>query len=191
MTLASRLKQKKSTVAAEWLDRTLRTYPTDSVNFFSKQKDQFANPVGHAHAQGTQGIVDILVESKELGEAQPHLMEIIRIRAIQDMPASAAISFVFFLKDVVRTLLKSELKDPSFAIDLQAFDKRVDELALIAFDAYASCREKLYAIRVDEVKRNVSNHLKRTGFFESDPGIEPDPRPGNTVCRDQQRGGGR
>ncbi len=191
MTLADCLKLKKATIAAEWLDRTLRTYPTDSVNFFSKQKDQFANPVGHTHTEGTQGIVDILVENKDIGEIRPHLLEIIKIRSIQDMPASAAISFVFFLKDVVRELLKKELKDPSFATGLQAFDKRVDEVALMAFDAYASCREKLHAIRVDEVKRRVSHHLKRTGFFESDLGVQPDPSPGNTACRDQQRGGGR
>ncbi|MCP4677982.1 MAG: hypothetical protein GY854_21195 [Deltaproteobacteria bacterium] len=191
MTLADCLKVQRTTIAAEWLDRTLRTYPTDSVNFFSKQKDQFANPVGYTHTEGTRFIVDILVENKDVSETQPHLLEIIKIRSVQDMSASEAISFVFFLKDVVREVLKNELVDPSFATELQAFDKRVDVVALIAFDAYTSCRERLHAIRVDEVKRRVSHHLKRTGFFESDPGDEPDPRPGNIVCRDQQRGGGR
>ncbi len=191
MTLADCLKLKKATIAAEWLDRTLKTYPSDSVNFFSKQKDQFANPVGHTHAEGTQAIVDVLVEKKDINDTQPHLLNIIKIRSIQEMSASAAISFVFLLKDVVREVLKSELKDSSFATELQAFDKRVDETALIAFDAYTSCRERLYKIRVDEVQRRVSHHLKRTGFFESDPGAAPDPHPGNTACRDKQRGGGR
>jgi hypothetical protein len=42
------------------------------------------------------------------------------------------------------------------------FDRRIDELALMAFDQYVKCREDLALIRINEARRAISiRQLKR------------------------------
>jgi hypothetical protein len=177
MKLNDLLREKKESIAASWLERTLKTFPKDSFNFLSEQKDRFANPIGHALTIGTRGIVEVLSEGRDISEAQPHLAEIIKIRCIQETPASEAVSFILLLGEVVREATAKE-PEASIAAEMKELDDRIQEILLLAFDEYVSCREKIFKIRVDEVKINVLNHLRRTGFFANDEDREAEQQPG-------------
>jgi hypothetical protein len=170
---------EKATIAAMWLDKLFQTYSPDAVKLFAKDKNQFTNPVGHLLSEGIKGAFEAIVEEDDEALAL-NLDKIIRVRSVQDMSASQSISFVFFLKDVVRRALKNHLKGPAMMSELIRFDARIDTVALKAFDVYVQCRDKVFELRVNEVKRNVSQILKMTGFFENDPDSHSDQKLGNT-----------
>jgi hypothetical protein len=171
------LLDEKAAITKMWLDKLFQTYSPDAVKLFAKDKNQFTNPVGNILSEGINGAFEALVEEDNEALAA-NLDKIIRIRSVQDMSASQSVSFVFFLKDVVRRALKNHLKGPAMMAELIRFDAGVDAATLAAFDAYVQCRDKVFELRVNEVKRNVSQILKMTGFFENDPDSHPDQKPG-------------
>ncbi len=92
-------------------------------------------------------LFDELTGGFDLAKVTPVLDEIVHIRAVQDFRASEAVGFIFLLKPVVRKLFAGPA--------LEALDRRIDELALAAFDLYMRCREKAAEIRVHEARRRV------------------------------------
>jgi hypothetical protein len=82
--------------------------------------------------------------------AAPALDQIIRIRAIQNFSPSQAVAFVFFLKTVIREALEEDIKQSGIKEELLVIETRIDQLALLAFDQYMVCREKLYDLKANE-----------------------------------------
>ncbi|MGZ6142698.1 MAG: hypothetical protein ACXWLM_05135, partial [Myxococcales bacterium] len=82
------------------------------------------------------------------------------------MPPSRAVGFVFLLRDAIRAEAPSELA---------ALEPRIENLALLAFDAYVEFRERVHRLREKELKRSVSTILRRWygGAFppEQDEGL--------------------
>lgn len=170
MTLKSLMRERKEAILRRWLEDTMATYAKDTFLFLGKQKDPFANPVGHALRTGTQGILECLLEGMDAEKICGHMNEMIKIRAIQDFSPSQAVSFVFLLKGVIRAEIK-EAADRAAADELAEIDAQIDQIALFAFDIYVKCREQVYELRVNEVKRNVSAIMER--FCGVDPEAEP------------------
>jgi len=140
---------RREAIVKEWLARTLRSYPEQTSRFLFQQKDPFRNPVGHHFGFGFAALVDELLGEMDAARLTPAMDAVIRIRAVQDFSASEAVAFVFVLKDVFR----DELREDSGA--LADLDGRIDELALLAFDLFMKCREKLYEIKAGEERRKV------------------------------------
>ena len=160
MTLRDLLHSRRAAIQKRWLDKTLETYAPDASAFFERRKDQFANPVGQALRAGTQAMVDCLLDEMDAEKICSALDEIVKIRSIQDFTPAQAVSFVFSLRQIIRDELGKEL-DSSRLAELTEFETRIDQLALFAFDIYVKCRERLYEIRVGEVKRSVSGLMRR------------------------------
>ena len=156
MTLRRLLHDKRDAIARSWLEGILATYPGTSAALFAREKDRFANPVGHSLRMGTEGLLDAMLDGADVEELRKHLHEIIKIRAIQQFAPSQAVGFVFRLKQVVRAELGRAAADPVVSVELAAFDAQIDRLALVAFDTYVECREQVYELRLNEVKRQVS-----------------------------------
>jgi hypothetical protein len=161
MTLKDLLQEKKSAIAERWLEDTLATYNRDTAIFLRQNKDPFANPVGHALRKGIRAIFESLLEDKESDTIRDHLKEIIKIRAIQEFSPSQALLFVFLLKKSIRTELGQTASNDGLAAELISFETEIDRVALLAFDIFMQCREDVYNLRVNEVKRNVSAILGR------------------------------
>ena len=51
---------------------------------------------------------------------------------------------------------KPEAKETEISKELRLFGQKVDEVALAAFDVYAECREQVFDIRTNEMRRSVS-----------------------------------
>jgi hypothetical protein len=97
------------------------------------------------------------------------LGDLLRIRAVQQMPASTAVGFVLDLKALVRDQLAAAGREDADRPGLRAFEDRVDQLALRAFDVYVAFREELSRLKVREAQRHVSWIVDRLNA-----GAEPD-----------------
>ena len=168
------LREKKGAIGRRWLEDTLASYAPETGAFLGRGKDRFANPVGHTLSAGTKGVFESLLEGMDPAGICRHLDEMIRIRAIQDFTPSQAVSFVFLLKQAVRAELGNEAGNSRLMAELEEFDARVDQIALLAFDIFVRCREQVYELRVNEVKRSVK---AITEMFNR---RDPEPRPGGT-----------
>ncbi|MBN1588556.1 MAG: RsbRD N-terminal domain-containing protein [Pirellulales bacterium] len=153
-----------------WLDDVLATYSDEAAAAFGRQKDPFANPVGHCLRIATRGIFEALLEGGDAETIRPHLHEVMKVRAVQDFSASQAVGFVFQLKRAVRAELREELSGSGAEHELTEFDERIDEIALAAFDMFVECREQVYQIRVDEMKRRVWWVTDRLNRRDDEPG---------------------
>jgi len=160
---------KKSVILERWFDAIVETYLSDATGFLKKQKDRFTNPVGHTITQGTEGILEVLVGEKEPTADLPFLNDFIKVRAIQDFTPSKAMAFIFLLKKVVREALEKEIRQNQIYDALLRFETKIDDLALLAFDIYVKCREQIYELKTDELKRMTYTLLKKANLMYEIP----------------------
>lgn len=180
MKLHDLLTQKRSKILNRWFDLVLDSYPTDTKRFLKKRKDQFANPVGSTISKEIENLYKELLQGLDPERVSPILDRIIRIRAVQDCSPSQATAFIFLLKKVIREELETELQKNECSDELSMFDSSIDELGLLAFDIYMTCREKLYEIRVNGMKNQVYRLLQRANLIAEIPEWRPDPRKGDS-----------
>ena len=143
------LAEKKKKIVQKWIDQVLDSY--GSPEFFKKQKNRFANPIGATISEGLQDIYAILAEGKDPGLMAKPLENIIKVRAVQVFTPSQSVSFVYLLKTIIRQELAKDKKSSVAQESLAELDSRIDQVALMAFDFYMDCRERLHQIRVNEV----------------------------------------
>ncbi len=187
MTLGELLLKNQDAIVGRWLDHVLATYGADSSAVFKRQKDPFANPVGHSLRVGMREIFEALLRGMDVEKIRQHLHEIVKIRAIQQFSASEAVGFVFYLKEAVRAELADAAKDPRFSDELAQLDRRIDRVALAAFDIFVQCREQVSELRVNEVKRRVSwvmDKMSQHGL-DSQPAGDPSGSCDSQTCDSQ------
>jgi len=178
MTLDIFLSQKKAAILEKWFGLIVGTYPAESQRFLKKQTNRFANPVGHTISKEIEAIYDELCTEINVERVSPFLDRVIRIRAIQDFSPSQAISFIFLLKKVIREVLEDESFEGDMAEELVRLDDKIDHLAMISFDIYMKCREKIYELRANEVKNTTYRLLQRANLIWENPALEPDLKDG-------------
>ena len=161
------LASKKDDILARWFELTLATYAPETAVLWKKQKDRFANPVAHRFKTGMTGVLDELVKSSCTPTAavfEPHLDEIVRVRAVQDFTPAQAVAFIYLLKQACRDVLWEEVSENGRFTELFELESRIDVLGLISLDIYCKCREKLFQIRIDQINTQYSRLLKRAGL---------------------------
>jgi hypothetical protein len=142
--------ERKLAIAKAWLDVTLCTYPSQSMKFMLNETDRFRNPVGQVLRDGIPVLINELLDEPGSERARQALEDIVRIRAVQNFSAREAVGFIFLLKRIFSQELPDDNKD---RLEL---DRRVDEMALNAFDFYSQCRAKISDIQVSETRRRVA-----------------------------------
>jgi hypothetical protein len=169
--LSDFLIERRSKIISKWADLIIATYPDDAAKFIKNEQDRFANPIGHRVAKGAEGMLDALLAGRLSagGEAGDFLDDLVRLRAVQDFTPAQALAFLFALKQIIRgELLEANSSAPNE--ELSAFDARIDRLALSAFDIYARCREQLFEIRINQMKRENHVILERFNRMTSSKG---------------------
>jgi hypothetical protein len=157
------LTEHRSAILERWRAKVLGSYPKEAARFFLSEKDAFRNPVGQSLLRGTQVIYDGVALGQETGAVMGALESIVRLRAVQEMSASEAVGFVFSLKRAVREHLREQAAEASSWRELVVLDEKLDALASAAFDLYGQCRESVFRIRVDELRRGAAMLLKQLG----------------------------
>jgi len=137
-------------IVDRWVDYTLSTY--ESSSFFKKEKDKFANPVGGNTREALNTLFALLARNADPKEFVAPLEQIMRIRAIQEFPASVAVGPIHAVKHITREILEKDKERCHLIGDLYDFEFAVDMAVLAAFDLYMQCRERLYQVRIHEIK---------------------------------------
>ncbi len=168
MRIWQRLKEREQALLDRWRTLITESYPKETSLFLQKKKNQFANPVGHNIRKVTQDLVSIFLSEEEIGAPPDSLLNFVKIRAVQEFSAAQAVGFVFFLKQAVRELLEKEKDIQVSTKDWFDVDHRIDYLALVTFDAYVVAREKLFNIRIRELKTGAYHVMNGTSPFDQD-----------------------
>ena len=156
------LKSRRSEIIKRWSQLVRDTYPSETSRFLVNQTDQFANPVGAALSRITDQLFDLLVDKDLLWEEAGRILDdFVRIRAVQQFSPSHAVGFVFLVKRAVREHLSQDLTNAELWQELLVFESKVDNLALLSFDLYMRCREKLFEIRATEIRNRTSRIVDR------------------------------
>jgi len=146
---------KAGAILERWFAQAVEAYGEPSVQFLGGEKDRFRNPVGHSLRENLAILVRELLGSMDAAKIQAALAEVIRLRAVQDLPVSQAAGFLFLLRPIVREAMPEA--------DWLPLDGRIDQLALLAFEEYLRCRERLAEIRLNEGRRATGGAAWRSG----------------------------
>ena len=176
MGLKKLLHDRNKNIIRKWQEAIFQLYPADSVRFLTSVSNQFANPVGYSIREHTEKLYNELIAEGDISAEKigPVLDEILRIMAIQDFKPSGALRYLYILKEVITREL-SEAAEPGNDLhyELIKLYGRIDEITLIAFDIYSKCREKLFEIKVDTAKNQVSGLLRRSDLICEIPEWQP------------------
>ncbi len=172
MTLREFLIDRRAAVCERWLDAVLAEYGELTASRWRREKDPFANPVGHALTTGLPALFEAVTgDGVPAAGAVTALEQIVRIRSVQDMPPSRAVGFFHGLRRAIREELGAELAGGAHAAELSEVEERIERLVSMAFDAYVRLREQMFRLRQEELKRSVASLLRRWH------GEVPEPQP--------------
>ena len=173
MGLRYLLEKKKSAIVKKWFEFVIDTYAPDAAMFFKNQRDGFLNPVGGTTRSILEKLFDALLEKIETDSLSVILEPLIKIRAVQKFSPSQAVGFLFALKTIIRNELTKELSeiDPE---ELVSIDTRIDSLALIGFDVFVQCREKIYELKTNTERSKIYTAFARAGLIKEIAADEPD-----------------
>ncbi len=153
---------KKSSILNSWIELIIESYPSESVKFLRSHKDRFSNPIGYTVSVNAEKIFDELIKDKNTDKIKESLNDIIKMRAVQDFSPSQAAGIVLSLKKVLRKELESEVNKASLFKELLNVESGIDDIALLAFDLYMEAREKLFQIRINEIKASLQHNGKKS-----------------------------
>jgi hypothetical protein len=165
MVIKELLSNKKTYIIKRCLNLIMETYPPESSEVFKNSTDRFQNPVGFTIKDEMEHIYDEITGKMDMDKLNNSLENIIKIRAVQDFAPSEALSFIFLLKKVIKEEMPKDRFEGSGNIKpegrnraaeaievLLELEEKFDRIALLAFDIYMKCREKIYELRLKETK---------------------------------------
>ena len=118
-----------------------------------QRTNSFTSSVASLVEEGTSDVVTWLVDQGSTAEIPETLVDLCRLKAVQEASPSLAFGFIFDLKRAIRAALNNTVKQRESA-ELDRVEQRIDELALVTFDWYSEFREKIYLIKVAELQRS-------------------------------------
>jgi hypothetical protein len=166
MSLQDLLLRAQSEIVEQWFHSILASYPADTAKFLDGETDRFRNPVGQTTRTALESLFAGIVGTVPVAELRPPLDEIIRIRAVQDFSASDAIGFLMQLKPLLRKRLRGASFSNGNTDSLNKLDARIDSVTLLGFDIYVECREQVYDIKANALRRRTEillEHMNRKG----------------------------
>ena len=161
MELKILLKQKKAAILTRWSRMIQDTYAAQTACFLSGERDRFENPVGFLISAGIEELFDALLSDSEPEEIPSPMADLIRIRAVQEFTPAQSVGFLFLLKTAIRDESGREIRQHDFEAYLFALETRIDTFALLAFNLFMECREKVYDLKAREIKRQTFTLLER------------------------------
>ncbi len=148
--LAEGFAAHRSEIIDRWVDYALSSYSSSS--FFKKEKDSFANPVGANFRQAFASLFPVLIKGGERAEYEAFLEQFIAIRAVQEFSPFQALAPLNAVKHIVREVFATDGAYQHLVAELYDFDFAVDLCLLAAFDIYMQYRERLYTVRLQEIR---------------------------------------
>jgi hypothetical protein len=149
----------RAAIVSDWFESIVGAYPDETARFLRQSKEPFGNPVGTALREELGTILDGALGRVSDDRLLSSLDRIIRVRAVQEFSAAAAVGFVFDLKPILNRLVEStDAATPDLG---PRIDRSVDRVALMAFDVYTTCREQIAEIRIRSIRDLSSKQIER------------------------------
>jgi len=177
MALERFLAGNRAAILERWNHLIVETYPPNTSRFLRRERDRFINPVGYTISREIGVLFEELVGEMDLDRISRSLENIMKIRSVQDFSPSEGVGlilpsegvvFVLLLKKTIREKLGSEISDVRIFEEWSTLESKIDTMALLAFDIYMKCREKIYEIKINEVKgetQRILRLLERTNLI--------------------------
>ena len=175
------LSENEAQLAQRWCDLIFDTYPESAARFLKARSNQFANPTGSTIKSEIATLLKGLIDGEEPKVLAAKVNTIVKIRAVQDFLPSAAVSFVFLLKQALKELLGERRYEPNLAEELSAFEDEIDRLALLVFDSYLACREQIFQLKISEIKDRSMMLQERMHRIQAETLGDRDNGPNNNV----------
>lgn len=140
--------KQQAAIQTAWLDAALSSFFPNSEKAF-RNGSGFGNPVGQAFQQGMAAVLTGLSEQAQPETFRAPLDRMIRVLAIQGLPAGSAVRLLFLLKDVLRTVSDLSMEER------HQHARKIDRLAEIAAEVWSDCREKLLQIQIEQLRRHI------------------------------------
>lgn len=168
MDLQEALWNYREKIVDKWVDYTLSTYAHSE--FFKREKDKFANPAGGMVREALSTLFLKLREQKQDTDYNKAVEPLLLLRSVQEFSPSQAVAPINAVKHITREVLEKDKETREFVNQLYDFDFAVDLAMLAAFDVYMACRERLYQVRINEIKtgKNVLTDSKCPSAFLKD-----------------------
>ena len=144
-------------IVERWVERTLTSYPAETLPFLSGEQDPFRNPVGQTLRKNLATLVHELLGTMDKNRIAEALDALVRMRAVQNFSPADAVRFVFGLREVIQG---------TSGVVPESLQSRIDELALMTFDQYMSCREQIFELRVNELRSRTRYAVSGEGETE-------------------------
>ena len=140
--------KQRGALLKAWYDTTMQSYFPATDEAF-RRNTGFANPVGQAFQEAMATILDGLVAGSDMENFTAPLDRIVRVLAVQGLPAGVAIRFLA----VLRNLLE---KNSELAVsEKKQWLARLDELAELSVEIWCECRETLSQLRINELRNRI------------------------------------
>jgi len=152
MMIREALISKKTTIVGKWIESILNSYPPESADFLKSKKNQFSNPIGFTISNNAEKIFDEIINKRDEAKIKLFVDEIIRMRAVQNFSPSQAVGFILLLKKLIHDEIEKNLRNRNVLEEFLNLESFIDRVALIAFDSFMESREKVYRIRINEIK---------------------------------------
>ncbi len=146
------IQRKRTDILRRWFALILETYPPDTAKMLKGEKDRFVNPVGATISKEIQVLFDQLSHEMNADKMSSALGNILQIRSVQDFSPSQAVSVVHLLKQAIRDGMGTELRGDEAFEEWLRLEADIDHLSLLAFDLYTKYRERMFEIRLRELK---------------------------------------
>lgn len=169
---------RRDAAIQKWTEAVFAMYPFETTGFIRTQRDQFANPVGHATRAAGEQIydavtgrdVDMEKSARLCGGTDPYPRGA-RTSSPNRLSACCTCTSPCFVNCSLRTCWPPG--------DVQGFldmGDRLDTLCLMAFNLYLADREQVYAERVAQQRREASQIRRwaaRHGLWKIRTGNRP------------------
>lgn len=155
------LKENRKSTLDQWLTHAFKMYPEQSRMLMMNNPDPFTSPISHALSKGMALLLDRLC-GEETTAVEKSLEDLGRLLAVQEIPPSQSLAFIFGLKTVIRQLARKKRKHSGFSDkDWDEFQNRLEQTLLSLFDCYLKHREKIYQLKAEEMKQRTYMLLRR------------------------------
>ncbi len=155
MDLPEAFRNHREKIVNRWVDYTLSTYASSS--FFKREQDKFSNPIGVSVREALDQLFVLMSKGADPEEFKEPVSQIVRLRAVQEFTPAQAVAPLNAVKHITREVLAGDKERAQFINDLYDFEFAVDLAVLAAFDLYMESRERLYKVRIAEIKSG--NHI--------------------------------
>ncbi len=140
---------KKQPVLLRWQKAAMGFDMHKDVIKSHKPGGRFSDPMTFLVEKSTEQLWDWLADAENT-DLYSALENLCRLKAVQDDSPKEALGFIFELKQIIRDELPEGREYRPGILEL---DKRIDEIALLAFDIYSRCRAQIYELQINEIKR--------------------------------------